>query len=253
MLTKKASASEDQSQDTSRLPRHVAMVMDGNGRWARARHLPRTEGHRQGVGAARRAVRFCLEQGVDVLTLFALSSENLQRPKVEISTLFDLFLSVVDQELPELQKAGIRLRFIGDIEAFSVRLQGYIRRAEQATAENTTMTLVIAAGYGGRWDITQAVQSIVARVQAGELDGHAITPDVVNAHLATSGLPEPDLLIRTGGEKRLSNFLLWQFAYTELFFSDVLWPDFKANDIEQAFAFYAKCERRFGRLIDVKK
>ncbi len=233
-------------------PRHVAIVMDGNGRWARARHLPRTEGHRQGVGAVRRTVRFCAEQGVEVLTLFALSSENLQRPKVEIATLFELFLSVVDQELPQLEKAGVQLRFIGDIHAFSTRLQGYIRRAEERTHANTGMILVIAAGYGGRWDLTQAVQRLALQVQAQTLDPQAITPQHLNDQLTTAGLSDPDLFIRTGGEQRLSNFLLWQLAYTELFFSEVLWPDFDEAELQRAFEFYAKRDRRFGRITEAQ-
>ncbi|WP_006787097.1 polyprenyl diphosphate synthase [Thiorhodospira sibirica] len=233
-------------------PRHVAIVMDGNGRWARARHLPRTEGHRQGVGAVRRTVRFCAEQGVEVLTLFALSSENLQRPKVEIATLFELFLSVVDQELPQLEKAGVRLRFIGDIHAFSSRLQGYIHRAQERTRDNTGMTLVIAAGYGGRWDLTQAMQRLALQVQAQALRPEQITPQLMEEQLTTVGLADPDLFIRTGGEQRLSNFLLWQLAYTELFFSEVLWPDFDETELQRAFEFYAKRERRFGRITEAK-
>ncbi|SFM54725.1 Undecaprenyl pyrophosphate synthetase [Ectothiorhodospira mobilis] len=230
------------------VPRHVAIIMDGNGRWARARMRPRTEGHRQGVKAARTAVRVCAARGVQVLTLFAFSSENWRRPRHEVGTLMDLFVGSIGREVPELVEKGIRLRFIGDRSAFSERLQERMAEAETRTAGNDHMDLVVAVSYGGRWDITQAARRLAERVHAGELDPQAVTAQVLESHLATAQLPDPDLFIRTGGEKRISNFLLWQLAYTELYFSDVLWPDFDETELDRAFACFAGRQRRFGHI-----
>ncbi|MFP4079570.1 MAG: polyprenyl diphosphate synthase [Ectothiorhodospira sp.] len=228
------------------VPRHVAVIMDGNGRWARARMRPRTEGHRQGVKAARTVVRGCAARGVQVLTLFAFSSENWRRPRHEVGTLMDLFLGSIGREVPELEEKGIRLRFIGDRGTFTQRLQERMAEAEARTARNDHMDLVVAVSYGGHWDIAQAARRVADRVRAGELDLETVTPELLEGYLSTAGLPDPDLFIRTGGEKRISNFLLWQLAYTELYFSEVLWPDFDEPELERAFEFFAGRKRRFG-------
>jgi undecaprenyl diphosphate synthase len=225
----------------------VAIVMDGNGRWARARHLPRTEGHRQGVHATRAAVRFCASRGVEALTLFAFSSENWHRPPSEVNTLMGLFVNALERELPELEANNIRLRFIGERQNFSARLKSRIEESELRTAGSSGMELVIAVSYGGRWDIACAARRLAEQVAEGVLDPAAVTPERLDAALSTAGLPEPDLFIRTGGERRLSNFLLWQLAYSELYFTDVLWPDFDAAALEEAFEFFAGRQRRFGR------
>lgn len=220
--------------------------MDGNGRWARARHLPRTEGHRQGVHATRSAVRFCASRGVEALTLFAFSSENWKRPAGEVGMLMNLFVSALERELPELVENNVRLRFIGERKGFSDKLRRRIAEAESATRDNTGMELVIAVSYGGRWDITKAARRLAVEVAEGRLDPADVSADTLGGFLSTSGLPEPDLFIRTGGEHRLSNFLLWQLAYTELHFCDVLWPDFGEADLESAFEGFAGRQRRFG-------
>jgi len=233
--------------DSPVVPRHVAIIMDGNGRWARARHLPRTEGHRQGVHSTRAAVRFCASRGVEALTLFAFSSENWHRPPAEVNTLMGLFVSALERELPELESNNIRLRFIGERENFSAKLRSRIQEAEGRTRDNTGMELVIAVSYGGRWDIACAARELARDVQAGRLDPERIDVDQLQARLSTAGLPDPDLFIRTGGERRLSNFVLWQLAYTELYFCDVLWPDFDEAALKEAFEFFAGRQRRFGR------
>ncbi|MDD3517248.1 MAG: polyprenyl diphosphate synthase [Chromatiales bacterium] len=232
------------------VPRHVAIVMDGNGRWAKARHLPRPAGHWQGLNATRRVVRLCHERGVEVLTLFAFSSENWRRPTWEVGILMELFVTALKRELTELVNRGVRLRFIGDRAAFSERLQRQIAEAEALTEANTRMQLVIAASYGGRWDIVQAAQRIAEAAKAGQIDPAAVDGACFEQYLSTAGLPDPDLLIRTGGEKRISNFLLWQLAYTEFFFSDSFWPDFDAAELDSAFESYAARQRRFGRTGD---
>ncbi|TVQ74997.1 MAG: di-trans,poly-cis-decaprenylcistransferase [Chromatiaceae bacterium] len=234
--------------NTAGTPRHVAIIMDGNGRWARSRLLPRTEGHRQGVNAARMAVRYCAQQGVRVLTLFAFSSENWRRPRQEVGTLMDLFVGSIGREVPELVEKGIRLRFIGDRTTFSAKLQARMADAEERTRHNQHMDLVVAVSYGGRWDIANAAAALAERVRRGELEPEQITPEVMEGHLSTAGLPEPDLFVRTGGEQRVSNFLLWQLAYTELFFTDVLWPDFDEDELGRAFEHFAGRQRRFGHI-----
>lgn len=221
--------------------------MDGNGRWARQRHLPRSAGHRQGVEATRRIVEACGERGVEVLTLFAFSSENWQRPKAEILALMELFSNTLRIEARRLAQQGVKLRLIGDRSAFSSRLIEQIERAEHITSGGDHMRLNIAANYGGRWDLVQVMQRLAAQVAQQQLEPSRIDPALIDAHLSTAGLIEPDLFIRTGGERRISNFLLWQLAYTELYFTDVLWPDFNATTLEAAFEDYAARQRRFGK------
>ena len=220
--------------------------MDGNGRWAKQRFLPRTAGHRAGVTAVRRTVEHCVARGVEVLTLFAFSSENWRRPQQEVSVLMELFLSTLDREVAKLHQNKVRLRFIGNRTAFSDKLQEKILLSEKLTRDNDRMHLVIAANYGGRWDIVSAVREIAARIQRGELQRDDINESMFGQHLALADLPEPDLFIRTGGEQRVSNFLLWQLAYTELFFTPTLWPDFDENVLEKAFDDFASRQRRFG-------
>ncbi|MCP4408967.1 MAG: isoprenyl transferase [Gammaproteobacteria bacterium] len=229
------------------VPRHVAIIMDGNGRWARAKHLPRTAGHQQGVKATRRIVEHCAGRGVEVLTLFAFSSENWKRPQTEVQTLMELFLITLRSEAERLLKNGISLRFIGERMAFSDKLQREIQAAEQTTASATGMVLNVAANYGGRWDITQALRRLVGEVVKGSLRAEEITADVIADRLSTAKLIEPDLFIRTGGETRISNFLLWQMAYTELYFTDILWPNFNEETLELAFESFANRQRRFGK------
>ncbi|HEY8553662.1 MAG TPA: isoprenyl transferase [Burkholderiales bacterium] len=228
------------------IPHHVAIIMDGNGRWARRRGLPRIAGHRKGQERVREVVRAAGEAGVRYLTLFAFSSENWGRPADEVQMLLDLFLAALDREVAELHANNVRFRVIGDVAAFGERIAEGIRRAEALTAENDALTLTVAANYGGRWDITQACARIAEAARAGRLDPGAVTAETVAAHLATAGLPEPDLFIRTGGEQRISNFLLWQLAYTELYFTDVSWPEFDAEQFAAALAAYAARQRRFG-------
>ena len=228
------------------LPRHIAIVMDGNGRWAQQRYLPRTMGHREGAKAVRRIVQSCSERGIAVLTLFAFSSENWRRPQWEVEVLMKLFLVTLRSEIHRLDNANVRLRFIGDRSAFSEILQDYIAKAEQRTTENTGLTLVIAANYGGRWDMVQAGRQLAEEVVAGRLQPNDVTADLFHHYTCLSDLPEPDLLIRTGGEQRISNFLLWQMAYTELYFTDRLWPDYDTDDLESACAAFASRQRRFG-------
>jgi len=224
-----------------RLPRHVAVVMDGNGRWAKQRHKARAQGHRAGVAAARRIVRACHSQGVEVLTLFAFSQENWQRPPLEVRLLMELFIRTLGREIDSLHQNRVRIRFIGDHGDFPESLRELMRNAEARTAANDGLSLVIAAGYGGQWDIAQAAQQLCAA-------GLPATAANLESRLVTADLPHPDLLIRTGGEKRISNFLLWQLAYSELYFSDVLWPDFDAAELERALHWYSGRERRFGRV-----
>ena len=228
------------------VPRHVAIIMDGNGRWARRRQLPRTAGHQAGVTAVRKTVEHCAKKGIEVLTLFAFSSENWRRPPDEVSVLMQLFEMTLSREAKRLSEHGICLRIIGDRSAFPERLQRRIAEAEALTADNDRMTLLIAANYGGRWDITQAARPLAHKVATGELSPDEISEELLASHLSFAGLPEPDLFIRTGGELRISNFLLWQLAYTELYFTDVLWPDFDEAELEQALAEYSRRERRFG-------
>jgi len=237
---------EPESHDRN-LPRHIAVIMDGNGRWAQRRGLPRVAGHPVGVEAVRRVVEACVEKGIAVLTLFAFSSENWHRPQKEVSLIMDLFIRSLKKEARRLHRNDVRLKVIGDRSAFSQKLQKHIDEVEALTCNNQGLVLQVAANYGGRWDITQAVRRLAAQVQAGELPAEAIDESMLEAKLCFSDLPEPDLFIRTGGEKRLSNFILWQCAYTELYFTDILWPDFDTAALEAALLDFAHRQRRFGR------
>ena len=224
------------------VPRHVAIIMDGNGRWAKKRFLPRVAGHRRGVEAVREVVKACIERGVGYLTLFAFSSENWRRPPDEVSFLMQLFLRSLEQEVEKLDGNGIRFKVVGDLSPFDPRILEHIRRGEELTKGNTRLTLTIAANYGGRWDILQAAERCRAEDPAAP-----VTEERLARFLSMSYAPEPDLFIRTGGEQRVSNFLLWQLAYTELYFIDALWPDFGAEALDGAFASFRRRERRFGR------
>ena len=231
-------------------PRHVVAIMDGNGRWATLRGRPRHAGHRAGVKAVRAIVEGCARRGVEALTLFAFSSENWGRPAEEVGKLMELFVEAMDREVDKLDGNGIRLRFIGDLEALKPRLVAKIRIAQQRTATNDRMTLYVALSYGGRWDLVNAARKLAARVLAGELDIAGIDEAAFSAELELAGAPEPDLFIRTGGEQRISNFLLWNLAYTELYFCDVLWPDFDEAQLDLAFGHFAGRQRRYGLVGD---
>ncbi|MDR2212093.1 MAG: di-trans,poly-cis-decaprenylcistransferase [Pseudomonadales bacterium] len=231
------------------LPRHVAIIMDGNNRWLKLQGGSGLDGHKAGAEAARRVIRLCGERGVEVLTLFAFSSENWRRPPGEVKGLLSLFTRFLQrQEVLKLHENAIRLRFIGCRSRFSAQLQSLMREAELLTRDNQAMTVVIAADYGGRWDIVEAARQLARRALAGEIAPDFISEDTFHAHTALHDLPPPDICIRTGGEQRISNFLLWQLAYTELHFSNTLWPDFDASDLDAAFADFARRQRRFGRL-----
>jgi undecaprenyl diphosphate synthase len=230
-----------------RVPEHVAIIMDGNGRWANQRGLPRTAGHRAGAKSVRAVVEEGVRQGVGVLTLFAFSSENWRRPPGEVTVLMELFMNTLQVEVQRLVEHGIRLRIIGDLSAFSDRLQRQFRRAEAATRDNRRLTLQVAANYGGRWDITQAARTIAQDVLAGRLAPEDIDEAAVAARLSFPDVPDPDLFIRTGGEKRISNFLLWHSAYAEFYFSDLMWPEFDADAFAAALNDFARRQRRFGR------
>ncbi len=229
------------------VPRHIAIIMDGNNRWAKARRLPGLAGHKAGVDCVRSVIQGCIEQGVEALTLFAFSSENWKRPPLEVKGLMELFKLALDRESKKLLKNNIRLRVIGDKTAFSDSLRGKIARAEEMTAECDGLQLNIAANYGGRWDITNAAKQLAERCIAGELDLETISEDTLGEFISMSELPAPDLCIRTGGEQRISNFLIWQFAYTELYFSDLFWPDFDKDALSEAIDSYCGRERRFGK------
>ena len=226
------------------VPRHIAIIMDGNGRWARARHLPRVAGHRQGVEAVRAVVKTCAERGVQYLTLFAFSSENWRRPREEVSLLMELFVRALQLEVKKLHKNAIRFRVIGDLASFSERIRELVADSVALTRDNRGLTLTVAANYGGRWDILQAVNRLLAERTPGS---GPVREEDLASRLSMSEVPEPDLFIRTGGEQRISNFLLWQLAYTELYFTDTLWPDFDAAALDAAIASYHRRERRFGR------
>jgi len=226
------------------VPRHVAIIMDGNGRWAKARGKPRVFGHTRGVDAVRASLQACGERGIEYLTLFAFSSENWRRPADEVSTLMKLFVSALRREVNKLVELGVRMRVVGDVSAFDAELRNLIAESEQKTERNAKLHLTICANYGGRWDIAQAARRAMA-MSAAEGSGSLAEEDIAR-HLALSFAPDPDLLIRTGGERRISNFLLWQLAYSELHFTDVLWPDFDAAELDRALAWYATRQRRFG-------
>lgn len=229
------------------LPRHVAVIMDGNGRWARQRSMPRFAGHKAGLESVRTLVKSCLKKGVGTLTLFAFSSENWRRPPEEVGLLMNLFMTALGREVAKLHENGVRLRVIGERTAFAPELQRKIADAEALTRDNTDLVLVLAVNYGGRWDIAQAARTLAEQVARGELRPEGIDPDALQAHLALADLPEPDLFIRTGGEQRVSNFILWQLAYTELYFTPTLWPDFDEAAFDEALASFGSRQRRFGR------
>ncbi|WP_373279526.1 polyprenyl diphosphate synthase [Chitiniphilus eburneus] len=237
------SSTRDVPDDTPCVPRHVAIIMDGNGRWAKQRMMPRVFGHKRGVDALRETVKACDTLGVEYLTVFAFSSENWRRPADEVSFLMGLFLRVLNTEIERMHERGIRLKIVGSRDKFSAELVGLIEAAEARTADNTGLTLSIAADYGGRWDVLNAVNRCLAEQPARA----ALTEDDIAPFLAMNYAPEPDLFIRTGGEQRISNFLLWQLAYTELYFTDLLWPDFGLGAFNDAIAWYQGRERRFGR------
>ena len=232
------------------LPRHLAVIMDGNGRWARRRALPRQAGHTAGVKPVRNIVEHCAAHDVEVLTLFAFSSENWNRPREEVLGLMSLFVDALNREVAELHDNGIRLRFVGELTKLNPALQEAIKAAETRTRDNRRMTLVLAVAYGGRWDIARGAKQLGREIAAGTLDPDDIDEGRFAASLAMAEFPTVDLLIRTGGEQRISNFLLWSLAYSELYFSDVLWPDFSASDVDRAFEFYLTKQRRFGQTGD---
>lgn len=232
------------------VPRHVAVIMDGNNRWAKRRLLPGVAGHKAGVDAVRAVIEVCAEAGVEVLTLFAFSSENWQRPADEVGALMELFLTALRREARKLNENGISLRIIGDRSRFHPELQAAMLEAEEMTAGRGRFVLQVAANYGGQWDILQAAQRMAREAQAGRLDPDKVSPALFQSYLATGDMPVPDLCIRTGGERRISNFLLWQLAYAELYFSDLFWPDFKHDAMRTALADFAKRQRRFGKTGD---
>jgi undecaprenyl diphosphate synthase len=230
--------------EARRVPRHLAIIMDGNGRWAKRRFLPRVAGHRRGVEAVRDITRACIDRGIEYLTLFAFSSENWRRPADEVSVLQQLFLAALEQEVDKLHANGVRMKVIGDIAAFGDRIASLVAKGEALTRANRRLTLTIAANYGGRWDLLQAIGKMVQHHPEQHGD---FTEEQLNPFLAMNFAPEPDLFIRTGGEQRISNFLLWQLAYTELYFTSTLWPDFDAKSLDAAIAWFLERERRFGR------
>jgi undecaprenyl diphosphate synthase len=239
--------------DTALVPKHVAIIMDGNGRWATKRYLPRVAGHAKGVETVRQVVKECISRGVGYLTLFAFSSENWRRPADEVSVLMRLFATALEREVDKMHANGIRLRVVGDLSRFDARLLELIAHAEEKTESNSRLTLTICANYGGRWDLMQATNRMVSELP-GQND---YTETDLAPYLAMAYAPEPDLFIRTGGEQRISNFLLWQLAYTELYFTDIFWPDFDAAALDEAIASYQQRERRFGRtsaqVVEVRK
>ncbi|WP_366139487.1 polyprenyl diphosphate synthase [uncultured Endozoicomonas sp.] len=229
------------------LPDHIAIIMDGNNRWARRSLLPALSGHRAAIKTVREVIKRCGEVGVPYLTLFAFSSENWRRPEEEVSGLMSLFLHALERETGRLKEHDIRLKVLGDCSAFSPKIQAAIEHCEETTKDCRRLTLMVAANYGGQWDITQAFRKLAAVIKAQDLDPESIQPAQVEEFLATAGAPAVDLLIRTSGEKRISNFLLWQCAYAEFHFCDTLWPDFTADDLDLAIADFQQRNRRFGR------
>ena len=229
--------------ETIQVPRHVAIIMDGNGRWAKKRLMPRVTGHAQGVERVRDMVQACIERGVEYLTLFAFSSENWRRPEAEVNRLMELFVMALEREVDKMHRNGVRLKVVGDLARFDARLRELIAQGETVTTGNERLTLTVCANYGGRWDILNAVNAW----RKAHPDSDGLDEEELASYLSMSYAPEPDLFIRTGGEKRISNFLLWQLAYAELYFTDTLWPDFDANALDAAIASFQKRERRFGR------
>lgn len=239
-----------ESDQPSIIPQHVAVVMDGNGRWAKKRFLPRAAGHRAGVNATRAIVENCDQLGVKALTIFAFSSENWKRPKKEVDALMSIFISTIKKEMDKLNKQNVCVKFIGDSSAFPDELQVVIKEIEIKTINNTGLSLTIAANYGGRWDVVDACKRMFEKVTSGELSIEDINESMMSQEISLSGMPDVDLLIRTGGESRISNFLLWQLAYTELYFTETLWPDFDLASLNKAIEWYGTRQRRFGETPD---
>ncbi len=248
-MTKEGSDIES-SGSVINIPHHVAIVMDGNGRWAQQHGLKRHAGHKEGVKSVRKIVDHAARSGVKILTLFAFSSENWRRPREEVGMLMELFMLVLKQEVKRLRRNNVQLRIIGDRSRFSQELQTAMCKAEKETAENDGLILQIAANYGGRWDITQAVRNLALKVENGTIRPDELEEEHISSELSFSALPDPDLFVRTGGEQRLSNFLLWQSAYTEIYFTDALWPDFHESEFDAAMASYASRQRRFGMVAE---
>lgn len=236
-----------QDNTVSALPRHIAVVMDGNGRWANKRHLPRAAGHKAGVNATRAIVENCAKNKIQALTIFAFSSENWNRPESEVTMLMALFVSTITAEVKKLHKKNVRVRFIGERSRFSEKLQASINESEKLTEQNTGMQLNIAANYGGRWDVVNACKSLMGEIQKNKITIDDVDEKLLNSFVSLSDLPEPDLFVRTGGEQRISNFLIWQLSYAELYFVDTLWPDFSSEDLDVALSWYAGRQRRFGK------
>ena len=234
-------------KDSQNIPKHIAIVMDGNGRWARQKHRPRFMGHKKGVEAVREIVKACSLLNIECLSLFAFSSENWKRPEEEIKNLMGLFMMALEREAKSLARNNVRLQIIGDLSHFSEKLQKKIEQVEALTKDSDGLRLIVAANYGGRWDIARSMQAIAKKVESGAVAIDSISEEDISNHITTQGLPDPDLFIRTGGEKRISNFLLWQMAYTELYFTDVLWPDFGKAELQKALDDYASRQRRFGK------
>ena len=235
-------------QTQGHVPRHIAIIMDGNGRWAEKRFMPRLFGHKAGVEALRSVISRCSHLGVEVLTLYAFSTENWKRPTEEVGGLMDLLVQFLQKEIAELHSNGIKIRCIGDLSALPQRARDEVEKAQTLTGDNTGLVVNIALNYGGRDELLRAAKEIAASVGTGTLSVEEITTDVLEAHLYTAGQPDPDLMIRTSGEQRISNFLLWQLAYSEFYFTDVLWPDFDEKELDKALEIYAKRHRRFGKL-----
>jgi undecaprenyl diphosphate synthase len=238
-------------EETVNTPKHIAIIMDGNGRWAQKRFLPRTAGHVKGASGVKRLIQACADKGIECVTLFAFSTENWKRPVDEVNTLMKLFIQYLEGEMQAMSEAGVRLKVIGDIEGFTPELRDKIYATQQKTANNNKITLAVAANYGGRWDIVQAAQKWMQAHQGSDFDPKALNEDVLDQYLSTGDMPALDLLIRTGGERRISNFLLWQAAYAELYFSDALWPDFDEAELDKALQWFAQSDRRFGTVKNV--
>ena len=246
--TKKVRCAERLGITSAGIPRHIAIVMDGNGRWATERGLPRFRGHEQGAKVVQSVAQYCVDNGVEFLTLFAFSSENWKRPQDEVGTLMRLFVSALQKEVGKLSENGVRMRVVGDLGAFDSQLQSLIRDAEQRTRHNTRLQLTVCASYGGRWDIVQSVRSLLAGTDDPQALARELTEEQLAEHLALSFAPDPDLLIRTGGEQRLSDFLLWECAYAEMVFSPKMWPEYSAADLAGALETFGRRERRFGKV-----
>ena len=241
-----SSTNKTQTNSSKEPPKHIAIIMDGNGRWAKSKKLPRSSGHQKGVQSVRRIVKHCAKIGVNTLTLFAFSSENMNRPKEEVGLLFKLFLKVLKNETKKLNDNNIKLDIIGDLSVFTPEIQTLAEKAQQQLQKNTGLNLVIAANYGGQWDIAEAAKKIAVKAANGEINPESIDKDIFGGHTALAQYPKVDLLIRTSGEVRISNFLLWDIAYSELYFCDTFWPDFDTNDLDLAINSFFSRDRRFG-------